>query len=108
VPDDCRKEDELMSVQVIVGRAVYTIPGADHLQVDGDLVQIQRSSPTGYETIAVAGEELLVTIGPASSVQAEAPGTEARPEMHSRRAEDQPEGRLPLWYPVGTLMDPLD
>src|SRR5262245_32824003 len=99
-----------MSVQVIVGRAVYTIPGADHLQVDGDLVQIQRSSPTGYETIAVAGEELLVTIGPAACtrVQAETPGVGARPEAPSRRAEGRPEGGLSLWYPLGGLTDPLD
>ena len=94
-----------MSVQVIVGKAVYTIPGADHLQVDGDLVQIQRSGPSGFETIAVAGEELLVTIGPAATqVQAEAPGVGVRPETPSHR----PEHRQPLWYPVGTLMDPLD
>ena len=99
-----------MSVQVIVGGAVYTISGADHLQVDGDLVQIQRSSTRGYETVAVAGEELLVTIGAAvcTRVQAEAPGMGARPETPSRRAEGRPEGGLSLWYPVGTSMDPLD
>jgi hypothetical protein len=109
-PDDCRKEDELMSVQVIVGGAVYTISGADRLQVDGALVQIQRSSPMGYETIAVAGDELLVTIGPAACtrVQTEAPGVGAQPETPPRRPETRPEGGPPVWYPVGGLMDPLD
>src|SRR5438105_152608 len=62
---DRTEEDDPMSAQVIVGKAIYTIPGADHLQVDGDLVQIQRSSPSGFETLAVAGEDLLVTIEPA-------------------------------------------
>jgi hypothetical protein len=53
-----------MSAQVILGKAVFTVPGADHLQVVGDLVQIQRSGPSGYETVAVAGEDMLVTIEP--------------------------------------------
>ena len=38
-----------MSAQVILRKAVFTVPGADHLQVVGDLVQIQRSGPSGYE-----------------------------------------------------------
>jgi len=54
-----------MSAQVISGRAVFTIRGADRLQVDGELVKIRRSSPTGFETVVVAGEDLLVTIEPA-------------------------------------------
>jgi hypothetical protein len=53
-----------MSAQVRLGKAVFTVPGADHLQVVGDLVQIQRSGPGGYETVAVAGEDMLVTIEP--------------------------------------------
>lgn len=69
-----------MSAQVILGKAVFTVPGADHLQVVGDLVQIQRSGPGGYETVAVAGEDMLVTIEPAET-----------------------DG--PLWHPVG---EPLD
>jgi hypothetical protein len=51
-----------MSAQVILGKAVYTIHGADHLRVDGELVQIQRAGPNGFETVAVAGEDMLVTI----------------------------------------------
>lgn len=56
-----------MSAQIILRNAMFTILGADHLHVEGDLVQIQRSSPTGFETVAVAGAELLVTIEPAVS-----------------------------------------
>jgi hypothetical protein len=62
-----------MSAQVILGRAMFTIRGADHLQVDGELVQIQRSSPTGFETVAVAGEDMLVTIEPAECAKVEVP-----------------------------------
>jgi len=102
-----------MSAQVIVGKAVYTIPGADHLQVDGDLVQIQRSSPTGYETGAVAGEELLVTIEPAVCTRvlarpAEEAGPDASKAPPARRKPDEPRRATPLWYPVGDLMDPAD
>jgi hypothetical protein len=53
-----------MNTQVLVGKAMYTIRGADHLQVVGELVEIQRSTPGGYETLAVAGEDLLVAIEP--------------------------------------------
>jgi hypothetical protein len=76
----------LMSAQVILGKAVFTVPEADHLQVVGELVQIQRSGPDGYETIAVAGEDMLVTIQPAEP---------ARPA--------EPAGLH--WHPVG---EPLD
>src|SRR5205807_8730175 len=79
---DRTEEDDPMSAQVIVGKAIYTIPGADHLQVDGDLVQIQRSSPSGFETLAVAGEDLLVTIEPAlcARVLVRAPRSDRRGE----------------------------
>jgi hypothetical protein len=60
-----------MSAQVILGKAMFTIRGADHLHVEGELVQIQRSSPTGYETVAVAGEDLLVSIEPAECAKVE-------------------------------------
>ncbi len=55
-----------MSAQLILGKAVFTIRGADRLTVDGELVEIQRSGPAGFETVAVAGEDLLVTIEPAT------------------------------------------
>jgi hypothetical protein len=72
-----------MSAQVILGKAVFTVPEGDHLQVVGELVQIQRSGPDGYETVAVAGEDMLVTIEP------------ARPA--------EPAGLH--WHPVGEPMD---
>ncbi len=101
-----------MSAQVIVGKAVYTIPGADHLRVDGDLVQIQRSSPSGYETVAVAGEELLVTIEPATCtrVLVRSPGEQAGPREPAAPTPPLPAGlrSASLWYPVGDLMEPAD
>jgi hypothetical protein len=90
-----------MSAQVVLGKAVFTIRDADHLHVDGELVEIQRSSPTGYETVAVAGEDLLVTIEPADCAKVEL------------EAKDQPEARArvekapvpDLWPPVGCPLD---
>jgi len=78
-----------MSAQVIVGKAIYTIPGADHLQAGGDLVQIQRSSPSGFETVAVAGEDLLVTIEPAVCARVLVPA----PESDNRAEGRQTPGR---------------
>jgi hypothetical protein len=78
-----------MNAQVVLGKTRYTIRGADHLRVDGELVEIQRAMPTGYETIAVAGEDMLVTIGPA--------------ECAANDLEAAGDG--PLWHPVG---EPLD
>jgi hypothetical protein len=54
-----------MSAKIVLGKSVFTIPGADRLRVAGDLVEIQRSGPGGFETVAVAGDDLLVTIEPA-------------------------------------------
>jgi hypothetical protein len=78
-----------MNAQVMIGKATYTIRHADHLHVEGPLIEIQRAAPAGYETIAVAGDELLVTIAPAEV---------ADPEVVT------PEGG-PLWHPVG---EPLE
>jgi hypothetical protein len=75
----------------MLGKAMFTIRGADHLHVAGDLVEIQRATPTGYETLAVAGEDLLVTIEPAE--RARIPVSSA----------DSADGAL--WQPVG---EPLD
>lgn len=89
-----------MSAQVILGKAMFTIRGADHLQVDGQLVQIQRAGPSGFETVAVAGEDLLVTIEPAERVEV--------PERSERVAKARPvkAGTDGVhWYPVG---EPLD
>ena len=77
-----------MNAQVTLGKTTYTVHGADRLQVDGELVQIQRWGPDGYETIAVAGDDLLVTIEPSEPAKGE-----------DKRAVD------PIWHPVG---DPLD
>jgi len=65
-----------MSTQIILGQSMFTIRGADHLQVEGGLVQIQRSSPTGFETMAVAGEGLLVAIEPVERTKVEVRGRE--------------------------------
>lgn len=59
-----------MNAYVTMRTTTFTIRGADHLEVSGDLVKIQRSTPTGYETVAVAGEEMLVSIEPATCVEA--------------------------------------
>jgi hypothetical protein len=59
-----------MEAQVTVGERTFTVRGVDHLAVSGGLVEIQRSSATGYETVAVAGEGLLVCIEPATCVAA--------------------------------------
>jgi hypothetical protein len=83
-----------MSAQVILGKAVFTIRGADHLEVDGDLVQIQRSGPRGFETVAVAGGDMLVTIEPAECAKAEIP---------ERTRQTATDGHH--WHPVG---EPLD
>ncbi len=90
-----------MSAQIILGRAMFTIRGADHLQVEGDLVQIQRSSPTGFETVAVAGEDLLVTIEPAECATVEVRPAEAR---HAGATEAAKPNGL-HWYLVGQPLD---
>lgn len=80
-----------MNAQVTLGKATFTIHGADHLHVAGELVEIQRSTPRGYETLAVAGEDLLVTIEPAERTEAES------------ESETLPDGAL--WDLVGEPMD---
>lgn len=70
-----------MNAQVVIGKTRVTVRDADHLHVTGELVEIQRAGPDGYETVAVAGEHLLVTIEPAAGAEG------------------------PLWYPVGEPMD---
>jgi len=82
-----------MSAQVILGSAMFTIRGADHLHVDGDLVQIQRSSPTGFETVAVAGEDLLVTIEPAVCAKV------VISDLHDAEANDMSR------HPAGKLLE---
>jgi hypothetical protein len=62
-----------MNAQVTVRGRTVTIRGVDHLAVSGGLVELQRSSPTGYETVAVAGEGLLVCIEPATVSEANGP-----------------------------------
>jgi hypothetical protein len=79
-----------MNAQIMLGKAMFTIRGADHLHVAGDLVEIQRSTPTGYETLAVAGEDLLVTIEPAERV------TLAKPRQAGVNGA--------AWQPVGQPM----
>jgi len=80
-----------MNAQIILGKAMFTIRGADHLEVKGDLVQIQRSTPTGYETVAVAGDDLLVTIEP--------------PEFAQVATQEPKEAKAngPLWQPLSTV-----
>lgn len=100
-----------MSVQVMVGTRSFTIVGADHLSVQGDLVLIQRSGPSGYDTVAVAGEGLLVTVGPAPSVQAAAiPRPEAGRQEPGRSPAADGRQRLAraAWHPVGDPMPPAD
>jgi len=79
-----------MNAQVTLGKTSYTVSGADHLHVAGNLVEIQRSGPNGYETVAVAGDDLLVTI--------EAAGSEREGGLPERRGGS-------LWCPVGEPMD---
>jgi hypothetical protein len=68
---------------------------------DGDLVEIQRATPTGYETLAIAGDDLLVSIEPATCVPVEAGKTSPEPVQAAGRA-----GAPHLvWHPTG---DPLD
>ena len=80
-----------MNAQIILGKAMFTIRVADHLEVTGDLVQIQRSTPTGYETVAVAGDDLLVTIEP--------------PEFAKVATQGPKEAKSngPLWQPFSTV-----
>ena len=93
-----------MSAQVIIGKAIFTISGADHLSVEGDLVQIQRSSPSGYETVAVAGEDLFVTIEPAVCTTVET--WESNDERRKMAAVQSAVGSgEPTWHPGG---DPAD
>lgn len=94
-----------MSVRVILGRTMYTIHGADHLGVQGDLVQIQRTTPDGPETVAVAGRDLLVTLEPAECAKVEIGDVDARTdeEEAARLPVTRPNGAR--WYPVG---EPLD
>ena len=82
-----------MSAQVVLGEQVFTIRGADHLQVEGPLVQIQRSTPTGFETVAVAGEKLLVTVDLVESANV----------VIREWEEVSPNGAL--WQPVGAPLD---
>ncbi len=89
-----------MSAQVILGKAMFTIRG-DHLQVEGDLVQIQRSSPTGFETVAVAGEDMLVTIEPAECAAVEVRPAEAR----RAGATEAAKSNGLHWHPVGQPLD---
>lgn len=70
-----------MNAYVTMQTRTFTIRGADHLEVSGDLVEIQRSTPTGYETVAVAGEDMLVSIEPATCVAVTGNG---RREHHVR------------------------
>ncbi|TMC08767.1 MAG: hypothetical protein E6J41_12315 [Chloroflexi bacterium] len=83
-----------MNAQVILGKAMFTIRGADHLEVEGELVQIQRSGPNGFETVAVAGEDMLVTIEPAEHAKVEVPEKAGKAALDGHH-----------WHPVG---DPLD
>ena len=89
-----------MSAQIILGKATFTIRGADHLHVEGDLVEIQRSGPTGYETVAVVGEDLLVTIATAERepVEIREPGVEVK-------ATARPTPNSLHWHPVGAPLD---
>lgn len=82
-----------MDAQVILGKTMFVISDADHLNVDGQLVQIQRSTPTGYQTVAVAGDDLLVTIEPA----------QCRKVVVEEPKEAQATNG-PVWFPVGELM----
>jgi hypothetical protein len=58
-----------MNAEVVLGKTRFTVRGADHLHVFGQLVAIQRSLPAGFETIAVAGDDLLVTVEPVECTQ---------------------------------------
>jgi hypothetical protein len=80
-----------LNAQIMLGKSMFTVRGADHLHVAGDLVEIQRATPTGYETVAVAGEDLLVTIEPAERTGVAGPN------------EGVADGTL--WQPVGEPMD---
>lgn len=78
-----------MNARVWLGKTKFTVRGADHLHVSGELVEIQRACPNGYETLAVAGDDLLVTIE--SDI-----GEQVEPDAAPDR---------PMWYPVGEPMD---
>lgn len=84
-----------MNAQIILGKTMFTIRGVDHLNIEGHLVQIQRSTPSGDQTLAVAGEDLLVTIEP----------VECRKVLVDEEPKETPTTNGPLWYPVG---EPLD
>jgi hypothetical protein len=88
-----------MNAQIILEKAMYTIRGADHLQVNGRLVEVQRSTPEGNETVAVVGEDLLVTLELPECAKLElnqsAHATEPRPVKSNG----------PRWLPVGQPLD---
>ena len=90
-----------MSAKVILGKAIFSIADADRLCVDGELVQIQRSTVGGFETVAVAGEDLLVTIEPVEWSKVEFRTEEKKEEPAAAAASSNG----PLWLPVG---EPLD
>lgn len=70
-----------MTATVKIGDSDFSIPGVDHLEVEGELVMLQRGTATGYETVAVVGEDLVVRL------EEEPPKAEAAP--------------VPTWHPVG-------
>lgn len=82
-----------MNAQVIMGKTMITIRGADHLHVVGALVEIQRSSPTGFETVAVAGDDLLVTMEPFECARIEP------------REPDEVALNGLRWHPIGQPLD---
>jgi hypothetical protein len=95
-----------MNAQVTVGERTFTIRGVDHLAVSGGLVEIQRSSPTGYETVAVAGGGLLVSIEPATCVAADGPRPGAAHLPETARLQPAPVAEQDL--AVFLVSEPLD
>lgn len=103
--DDRSGEEDQMNAQVIIGNAAFRIRGVDHLEIDGELVEIQRSSRDEYEAVAVAGKDLLVTIEPAILVEGQRRGPRDEEPAESAPQERSALGEESLRYPMDEPMD---
>lgn len=65
----------------------------------GRLVEVQRSTPEGFETVAVVAEDLLVMREPPECAKVEIKESK---EANGREAV---KSSSPPWYPVGQPLD---
>jgi hypothetical protein len=95
-----------MNAQVTVRGRTFTIRDVDHVAVSGGPVEVRRSSPTGYGSVAVAGEGLIVSIEPATGAAANRPRPAAAHLRETVRVEPAPVAEQDL--AVFLVSEPLD